>query len=236
MQCVVLAGGLGTRMRPATEAVPKILLPVAGRPFAAWQLEWLRSQGVTRVVLSVGHLGEQVEAYVGDGSAWGMVVRCVQDGERLLGTGGALTHAVAEGAVDEDFFVLYGDSYLQADLGAVARAYRAAGRPALMTVYANDGQWDRSNVRYRGGEIALYDKRRPTPDMGHIDYGLMVLSRRLVDGTGGGPARPGAWDLAELLHDLSRQGQLAAFEVTDRFYEIGSPAGLADLERHLLGS
>jgi NDP-sugar pyrophosphorylase family protein len=229
----VLAGGLGTRMRPATDAVPKVLLPVAGRPFVAWQLAWLRTQGVTGVVLSLGHLGEQVEAYVGDGSAWGLEVRCVYDGGRLLGTGGAIERAVSAASLDEAFFVVYGDSYLQVDLAAVAAAHRASARPALMTVYANAGRWDSSNVRYRGGAIELYDKRHPTPDMGHIDYGLMVLTPGLVTGAGG-PAgsadgvRP--WDLADLLHDLSRRDQLAAFEVTDRFYEIGSPAGLAELE------
>lgn len=233
MQCLVLAGGLGTRMWPSARRVPKTLLEVAGRPFAAWQLEWLRAQDVRRVVYSVGYLGDQVESYVGDGSRWRMSVTYVREGDELLGTGGALRLAADQGALEPDFFVLYGDSYLQVELTSVERAYRSAGLPALMTVYRNAGRWERSNVSYSKGAVTRYDKARPHPGMEYVDYGLLVLSRRLVEQR----IAPGlACDVAPVLRDLSIEGQLAGFEAPARFYEIGSPGGLADLESHLVGA
>lgn len=228
LQCLILAGGLGTRMRPQTELIPKALIPVRGKPFAFWQLEWLASQEVERVVYSVGHLGHMVEEYVGNGAAWGIDVRYVSEGPELLGTGGAIRLALNKGATDEEFFVLYGDSYLTLDLSDVEAAFRESGLPALMTVYRNDGMWDRSNVIYRDHRIVLYQKSaEPPPDMHHIDYGLSILSAEIVREYV--PAnRPS--DIAPVYSQLSSQGRLAAYEAQRRFYEVGSPEGLADLE------
>jgi NDP-sugar pyrophosphorylase family protein len=223
----ILAGGLATRLRPLTARVPKSLLTVAGRPFIFHQLEMLRSQGVERVVLCVGHLGEQVRATVGDGAIPGLTVSYSFDGEELLGTGGALKQALP--LLGDEFFVLNGDSYLPCSLAATQRAYRVARRPALMTVLRNDNRWDRSNVLYRDGELLAYDKRTPQEDMRHIDYGLAVLSQAVF-----APYRAArVLDLADVLSDLSRSGQLAAFEVSERFYEVGSLEGIRDAELFL---
>ncbi|HTZ09626.1 MAG TPA: sugar phosphate nucleotidyltransferase, partial [Acidimicrobiales bacterium] len=156
MQCLVLAGGLGTRMLPVTEQVPKCLLEVAGRPFAHWQLEWLASEGVDRVVFSIGHLGQAVRREVGDGSRFGVRVDYVDEGPELRGTGGAVRLAVEGGGLDESFFVLYGDSYLTVDLGAVARTFARRGAEALMTVFRNRGRWERSNAVFDGTMVTLY--------------------------------------------------------------------------------
>jgi len=233
VRCLVLAGGLGTRLDPVTRTVPKCLIPVAGRPFAHWQLEWLASQEVTDVVYSIGHLGDQVRAAVGDGTRFGVSVRYVEDGPRRRGTAGAVRLAVDEGALGEQFFVLYGDSWLSISLPAVARAYDAAGRPALMTVFRNRGRWEHPNAVFAGGMVTWYEKglADPPPAMEYVDYGLSVLDaavvRELV------PAGRAA-DLAEVFTPLSRAGRLAGFEATERFYEIGSPDGLAEVEA-LLG-
>jgi NDP-sugar pyrophosphorylase family protein len=232
LQCVVLAGGAGTRMRPHTETVPKALLPVLGRPFADWQLRLLAAGGVERLLYSVGYKGEMIHDFIGDGSRWGLRVSYVDEGERLRGTGGALRLALDEGALDDEFFVLYGDSYLPTDLRAVEQAWRRAQQPALMTVYRNDDRWDESNAIYADGRVILYDKSRPAnrvAQMRWIDYGLSVLSQPCVERIPAGELV----DLADLLHDLSTQGQLAGFEVTERFYEAGSPIGVRDLERYL---
>src|SRR5262245_26801177 len=109
MQCVILAGGLATRMRPLTDSIPKTLLPVAGHPSADMQLTWLAREGVSDVVYCVGHLGEMIEEYVGDGSRWGLAVRYVDDGPELRGTAGALRRAVSAGLLDPAFLVVYGD-------------------------------------------------------------------------------------------------------------------------------
>src|SRR3954466_3570200 len=113
----LLAGGLATRLRPITTRIPKALVEVAGRPFIDHQLALLRRNGIRRVVLCLGYLGEQVQAYLGDGRAIGMQLRYSFDGERLLGTGGALRRAVP--LLGQVCWVMYGDSYLDIDYQAV---------------------------------------------------------------------------------------------------------------------
>lgn len=234
LQCVILAGGLGTRMRPVTEAIPKALVPVNGVPFVDHQLAWLAGHGVSEVVLSIGHLGGMLRDHVGDGARHGLRARYVDEGENLRGTAGALRLALEEGALEESFLLTYGDSYLPVDFGAFAQAFERAGTPAMMAVFRNEGRWDTSNVVVAGERVALYDKRRRDPvaaaRMAFIDYGLSGLRRSVVEER----VAPGTRaDLADLFHALSVEGELAAYEVGTRFFEIGSPSGLADLERFL---
>jgi NDP-sugar pyrophosphorylase family protein len=219
---VVLAGGLATRLRPLTERIPKILLEVAGRPFAEHQLGLLKAHGLHDVVYCVGHLGEQVEVALGDGARWGMRCRYLFDGPRLLGTGGAVLRAIP--LVASPFFVLYGDSYLDCDYAAIEAAFRASGRRGLMTVYRNDDQFDRSNVEFDDGRIVRYDKVARTPAMRYIDYGLGVLTAEAFEpwATSDEP-----FDLATVYQCLVAGGALAGYEVPERFYEIGSAEGLA---------
>jgi NDP-sugar pyrophosphorylase family protein len=223
----ILAGGLATRLRPVTSVVPKAMVEVAGKPFVAHQLELLRSRGVRRVVLCLGHLGEQVEAFVGGGSAFGLEIACSYDGDRLLGTGGALRRALP--ALGDGFLVLYGDSYLDCDYADVARTFVEAGTLGLMTVFRNEGRWDASNVLFRDGRILRYSKRDRSPEMEHIDYGLGALRAAAFE-----PYAEGApLDLATVYEDLLGRGQLAGYEVARRFYEIGSPEGLEETRRLL---
>jgi NDP-sugar pyrophosphorylase family protein len=223
----ILSGGLATRLHPLTEKIPKALLRVAGKPFVTWQLEYLRAQGANRIVLCVGYLGEQIEAEVGNGSAFGLDVRYSWDGPQLLGTGGALKRALP--VLSDRFFVFYGDSYLPVDFRAVERSFLESGRPALMTVLKNQDRWDKSNVLFQNGRIVEYNKQRPRPEMHYIDYGLGIVSASLFESRP--PNRP--FDLAELYHELSVQGELAGFEVFERFYEIGSQAGLRETDEFL---
>lgn len=227
MQCVILAGGLGTRMRPHTEQVPKAMLPVAGRPFVDHQLELLTRQGYADVVFCTGHLGEMLREHVGDGARHGLRVTWSDDGPELRGTGGALRLASTRSLLDDRFGVLYGDSYLPIDARAVHRAAEDAGQPALMTVFRNEGRWETSNVVYADGMVQRYAKGTRDPRMQHIDYGLSVLTRSAIDER---IAADASGDLATTLEQLSADHQLAGYEVHRRFYEIGSPSGLADLE------
>jgi NDP-sugar pyrophosphorylase family protein len=223
----ILSGGLATRLRPLTETIPKGLVQVAGKPFVAWQLEYLRSQGASRVVLCIGHLGEQLKAAVGDGSAFGLEVSYSWDGPRLLGTGGALKQALS--LLGDRFFVFYGDSYLPVDFQSVQRSFLRSGKPALMTVLENHDRWDRSNILFRQGLIVEYNKHNPRLEMMHIDYGLGILSSSLLADC----PQDTASDLADIYHSLSVRGGLAGFEVFDRFYEIGSPVGLQETDAFL---
>jgi NDP-sugar pyrophosphorylase family protein len=223
----ILAGGLATRLSPVTEKVPKSLIEIAGRPFVTYQVELLRRNGLIEVVFCVGNLGDILEEFLGDGSRFGVSIHYSYDGPTLLGTGGALRKALP--LLRESFFVLYGDSYLECDYAAVEKAFLKAGSLGLMTVMQNGGKWDRSNVTFRNGQIIQYDKQNPSPNMQYIDYGLGALKAAALD------SYPPSvnFDLETVYKNLISQGQLAAFEVTQRFYEIGSPQGILDLEEHL---
>ena len=223
----VLAGGLATRLRPLTERIPKALVEVNGVPFIDHQLALLRRNGSRRVVLCLGYRGEQVEAHVGGGAAYGLEVYYSFDGARLLGTGGALRSAAD--LLGEVFWVLYGDSYLDFDYQAVWEYFAALNAPGLMTVLCNEGRWDRSNVVFEQGQLRHYDKRRPKPEMKHIDYGAALLRRDALLRIP--PDEP--YDLADLYAELVRAGEMIGYEVTQRFYEIGSLSGLRETEEYL---
>ena len=223
----ILAGGLATRLRPVSETIPKALVPVAGKPFVDHQLALLASQGVKRVVFGLGHLGEMVEAHLGR-EAWGMEIGYCYDGPKLLGTAGALRRAVPQ--LGERFFVLYGDSYLPVDYSAVEARFLACGKLGLMTVFRNEGRWDTSNVEFANGRVLAYDKSRRTLAMHHIDYGLCVFRMEAFAGT----SETEASDLASVMQGLLAKGEMAAYEVGERFYEVGTFSGIEELEGYLL--
>jgi NDP-sugar pyrophosphorylase family protein len=233
MQAVVLAGGLGTRLGELGAATPKTLMEVGGRPFADHQLAWLGAEGVDEAVYCLGHLGAQVRDFVGDGSRWGLRVAYVEDGETLAGTAGALRRALDAGVLAPRFFVVYGDSHLTVSLADMDAAFAASGLDAMMAVFRNDGRYDTSNVVFEDGRLVRYDKARPrewADRMHHIDYGVSVLDRSVIADR----VAPGAVaDLAGVLRDLSVAGRLGGFEVHHRFYEIGTPASLAELDELL---
>jgi NDP-sugar pyrophosphorylase family protein len=218
----ILAGGLGTRMSPLTDRLPKAMLKVGGEPFIAHQLRLLALYGATDVVLCLGHLGEQVVEFVGDGRGFGVAVRYAFDGDRAMGTGGALRRALP--MLGERFFVLYGDSYLDIDYRQVDEAFHRHRKPALMTIFRNEGKWGPGNVELRDDGSILYDKRRSGPAMSHIDFGLSVISRAAL----AGHPDHGPFDLADFYHDLSKRGELAAHESRFRFFEIGTPGALEE--------
>lgn len=223
----ILAGGLAKRLRPITETIPKALVEVAERPFVEWQLDYLHQQGIRHVVLCLGYLGEQIQELIGDGQRFGLKVDYSYDGDHLLGTGGALRKALP--MLGNAFFVYYGDSYLPIDFTDIEKSFRLQNQPALMTVLKNGDRWDKSNVLFSDGELLEYNKHSPSEDMAYIDYGLGVLSADVL------LAYPEdqPFDLAEVYHHLSLEGELAGFEVFERFYEIGSFGGLKETENYL---
>jgi NDP-sugar pyrophosphorylase family protein len=223
----ILAGGLATRLRPATEKIPKSLLEVNGEPFIAQQLRLLKTNGASQVVLCVGFLGEMVRGVVGNGHAFGLEVHYSFDGPALLGTAGALKRALP--LLGKTFLTLYGDSYLLCDYAGVAREFMASGKQALMTVFRNEGQWDTSNVEFEDGRILAYSKKERTPRMKFIDYGLGAFTAKAFERV---PADR-AFDVADLYGQILADGELAGVEVKRRFYEIGSPAGLEETARFI---
>lgn len=228
MPVVILAGGLATRLRPITEKIPKSLVEVAGEPFINRQLKYLEQQGIKKVTLCIGYLGEMVQSVVGDGSQFGIDITYSLDGIKLLGTGGAIKKALP--FLDERFFVLYGDSFLPISFSKVEEKFTASLKPALMTILRNADQWDKSNVSYVGGELIKYDKEFPSPDMAYIDYGLGVLSKKLFESY----RQDTPFNLSQIYKNLSLKSDLEGYPVDSRFYEIGSHQGLKETAHYFL--
>jgi len=223
----ILAGGLATRLRPLTETIPKALIEICGEPFVDWQLRLLSQRGITKVVFCVSYRSEMIQKYVGDGSKYGIEVIYSEDGPIQLGTAGAIRKALP--LLGDNFMVLYGDSYLPIDYRAVERAFYTSQKPALMTLYGNDGAFDTSNVIFTHGNLQKYAKGESSPDMTHIDYGLSIFNRSVFEPyPDGSPA-----DLSDIFTDLSAAGLLASYEVNERFYEIGSLKGIENLSGYI---
>ncbi len=220
MQCLIIAGGLATRLRPITEKIPKSMVPVHGRPFLEYQLSLLRRNGIEDFVMCVGFLGEQIEDYFGNGSEFGVNIKYSYEKDKLLGTGGAVRNALD--LVEDEIFIMYGDSYLDINYKEVFDYFLSVEFPALMTTFKNDDRWDRSNVVFKNNIVELYDKKKQIPQMEYIDYGLSVLTKDVIKEI---PVNT-VYDLSDMFNRLSIAKQLAGFEVFTRFYEIGSKDGL----------
>lgn len=225
---VILAGGLATRLRPLTTTIPKALIEINGEPFVAHQLRLLKKNDIKRVVLCVGYLGEMIQDVIDSGDKFEVEVLYSYDGAKLLETAGAVRKALP--LLEDNFFVMYGDSYLPINFAAVQQSYLEQQKLALMTVFYNQGQWDTSNVEYSNGQIIAYDKLHLTAAMHYIDYGLGVFNRDAFTSVDNDKVN----DLAQLYQVLLQKQQVAAFAVKERFYEIGSFAGLKELEQYLL--
>lgn len=224
---LILAGGIATRLRPVTEKIPKAMLEVGGKPFIEHQLKLLARNGVARVIICAGYLGDQIKDFVGDGSRFGLSAEFVLDGETLRGTGGAVKNAAR--LAGDAFFVMYGDSYLTEPFAPVEEYFLHNKKQALMTVYENNGLYDTSNIVFRDGSIAVYDKKNLTPEMRWIDYGLCMFRREAFDTDRFGDR----FDLSQLLGELVTRGEVLGWQVKERFYEIGSFSGLEETSRLL---
>ena len=229
MQVVIISGGLGTRLKSLASDIPKALVPVAGRPFVEHQLELLRTQGLKEIVICTGHLGDQIENHLQDGAAFGVSIRYSrEDAGALLGTGGALVNALP--LLAEEFLVTYGDSYLPTPFGAFMDRCHKSGLPAMMSVYRNAGKWDQSNVRVDGNRVGFYSKKAVSGSCDFIDYGLSYFRKEVIRRYAQ-IALP--LDLAVVHEALVSANELGAYRVEERFYEVGKPEGVAELNGYL---
>ena len=225
LPAAVLAGGRATRLGTVAAEKPKALIEVAGAPFVDHQLALLRSYGIERVVMLIGHLGEQIRDALGDGSRLGLQVDYSEDPPGLAGTAGALRRALPK--LGDEFMLLYGDTYLRIDYADLGRAFRDSGQLGLMAVLRNEGRWDTSNTSVAGDRVLRHDKREPDPEMEWIDYGVGALRAEALD------VAPEASDLSDVYGRLAELGELAAYVATERFYEIGTPEALAETDAFL---
>ena len=222
MQIVILAGGLATRLRPLSLGMPKSMIQVLGKPFLAYQLDILRAAGINDVVLCVGHLGEQIAAHFKDGRDFGVQISYSWEKGDLLGTGGALKNAA--NLLQPQFFIMYGDSYLRFDYQKMYAAFKTCEYPTMMAVYKNQNKFERSNSVVKDGLVVVFDKKWLHAGMDFIDYGISMLSREVLNLIPDGQV----FDLSDLFRQLASGRNLLAYEVEERFYEIGSFQGLKD--------
>lgn len=220
-QVVVLMGGLGTRL--GLKDIPKAMADINGYPFFDYQLKLLKRWRFHKFLFLVGYQAEYIENYYGDGSKWQVNIQYSYDGKKQLGTGGALRNAADK--LEEDFLLIYGDSFMDVDYQEVVYRYyleKSEGNLALMTILENENLYDKSNVIYQNGKIKLYDKINFSNEMRYIDYGISMLSKDILNN------ERESFDLAEIMTSLSKIGKISGQVVTKRFYEIGSPASMQE--------
>jgi MurNAc alpha-1-phosphate uridylyltransferase len=222
----ILAGGYATRLGSLTADIPKCLIEINGRPFVDWQLELLIENGFSEFIMCVSYKSDAIQEYLGDGSDRGVNIQYSLDGEKQLGTGGAIQKALPK--LGDAFGVIYGDSYLPTNYLAAQQFFLSSQTLALMTVYQNENQFDYSNVEFFNGRLIKYEKGSKNRHMRHIDYGITFFRE---------PAfRPWgdclSFDLSEVCQQLVMQGHLLGFEVFERFYEIGSIQGIEEFSEY----
>jgi NDP-sugar pyrophosphorylase family protein len=225
MQAAILAGGLGTRLKPLTGTVPKAMVPVNGRPFLEYEIELLKKSGVRDIVLCVGHFGEKIREHFREGKAFGVRIRYSSDGKKLLGPIGGLK--MAEEFLDDAFFVTYGDAYLRIGYRTMMETLIESQALGLMAVYRNNGKYGKSDVVVRDGQVVEYDKKAGKPEMVWINFGVSALRKTALKGVKEGEFL----DEESFYKSLIRKRQLLSFEVDERFYEIGSPTGLDEFSK-----
>lgn len=222
---VILAGGLATRLGRLSKKTPKSLILVNEKPFISYQLQLLKNRGFEKVIICIGYLGNLIQKYVKDGKQFGLSVTYSEDGEQLLGTAGALCKVST--LVNENFFVLYGDSYLMVDYKAIQKKFEEQSKPALMTIYKNNDKGDRSNIEFSNNRIINYDKKNKTISMKYIDFGLSILKKNIFY------SNETFDDLSFFFQKLLTENRLASFEVFQKFYEIGSIDGLNEFKNFI---
>lgn len=226
-QIVVLTGGRGTRLYPLTKSIPKYLMKINNIPFLGHQLNLFKRNKIESVILCLGYLSEKIIEYIGDGSRFGLSVQfSVENSENLLGTLGALKKA--ENLLHDNFFVIWGDSYLETDFQHIGRQFLKTSKLGLMTVYKNKNQLIPSNIAIKDGLVIDYEKNK-CKNFDYVDYGLSLFNNKVLNFFSSNKKL----DIAELNKKLISMNQLAAYEVRERFYEIGSFSGIKELEKHL---
>ncbi|MEM3795593.1 MAG: sugar phosphate nucleotidyltransferase [Thermoprotei archaeon] len=231
MQAVIIAGGLGTRLRPLTNTTPKAMVPIKGKPFLEYKIEALRKQGVDKFTICVGYLGHKITEYFGDGSKLGVKITYSSDGDRLLGPIGALKKA--EHTLDEAFLYTYGDNYLDVDCGKLMRRLLESSKLAVMAVYHNRNTYGKSDVEVdfniEGGLVVRFDKSTQNRGLEWINYGILAIRKDAIR-----PLKPNVFiDEKEFYDTLIERHEMLAYEVKNRFYDIGTPTSLQEFEDYV---
>lgn len=224
---MILAGGRAKRLGKSAKETPKVMIDVAGEPFISHQLKLLKRSGFDRAIILTGHLGDQIKEFVGDGSSFELAIEYSDDGSKSLGTGGAIQKSLSK--VDDEFAIIYGDSYLDTRFEPILYRFRKSGKHGLMTILKNCNHWHPSNVCFHQHLVESYDKESPSADMEYIDFGFSILKKSAFDSF----KKKKSFDLGEVFKELIEAKQLVGYEVSQRFYDIGTPEGLIEARAYL---
>ena len=227
MQMIILCGGLATRLGKITKNIPKSMVKIKNKPFLEYQIEILKKRSIKDIVLCVGHLSDQIEQYFGNGENFGVNIKYSYDGDKQLGPIGALKNA--EDLLKEDFFIMYGDSYIDVDFQQISSFFKKHDKLGLMVVYKNFNKYDKSNLIIKDNIIIAYGEKERTEDMVYIDYGTSILSKKSMKLI----PKNTFYSTGQLFTDLISKGELIAFEVKNRFYHIGNPDALEEFNNYI---
>jgi MurNAc alpha-1-phosphate uridylyltransferase len=225
----ILAGGFATRIKPISDSIPKSLIDIKGKPFLEWQLQLLEKNKCELVVICISHKSEMIEEFLHKRAKSQLKIRLSWDGQKQLGTGGALIKAM--NLLGPAFMVLYGDSYIDIDYEEVANFFLKENRLALMTIMKNDVHAEISNVIYDNGLIKKYNKEKYEESMDYIDFGLNIFKAEAFINY---PLNQEV-DLSAIQSDLATQQQIVGFLVNHRYYEVGSYKGIQDFSEFIGG-
>jgi len=230
MQAVILAGGLGMRLRPITETVPKPMVEVAGVPYLEHQIRMLARQEIRDIVMLTGYLGEQIETYFGSGSRLDVSMRYSKEPEPL-GTAGALR--LAEPLLREEFLVIYGDSYLPIDYRPILHLLNISGVTGVVTVYDNRlGDTSvKSNIALDSHQsITAYAKDSAASlPLEYVDAGVLAFRREIVNLI---PPQQNVALEQEILPLLISRKALRGYITAQRFYDIGTLERIQSIEHY----
>jgi len=226
MQIVVLCGGKATRLYPLTKKIPKSMIKISGKIFLEHQIDLLKKNGLSDIVLCVGYKAEQIKKYFGDGKNFGVEIKYSSDKKKLLGTGGALKKA--ENLLEDSFLVMYGDSYLPFNFQKAIKFFKKSNKLGLMTVFKNLNKYEPSNVEVEKNLVKSYSKKRKTKKMKYIDYGVIIFKKEALKFI----PKNKVYNLSKLLQTLIKKKQLLTYPAEKRFYQIGSPEGLEEFKKY----
>jgi NDP-sugar pyrophosphorylase family protein len=225
MQIAIIAGGLGTRLGPITKNTPKSMIMISGKPFIEHQMQLLKKAGIDNIVLCLGHQSELIQDYCGDGSKFGLNIKYSCE-SNPLDTAGALK--LASHLLEDYFFTLYGDSYILVDFYEMLTRLLSKNKLALMSVYKNSNQFDRSNTIIENDVVTYYNKEK-SEGCNYIDYGVNLFNKDVLRFV---PENT-SYSLGTLFAKLIEQKELLAYQVEKRFYEIGSFYGLKEFSKYI---
>lgn len=232
-QAVILSAGLGTRLRPLTDGVPKVMIPVAGKPLLEWHIEQFKKHGVGEFFINLHYLPDVIKNYFGDGSRWGVKIEYVLEEPDIRGTAGGVKNF--DGKLRGDFFVVYGDIYSEVDYGAMAGAFAAHPDAIGMELVGETDHPEDSDLVEVNNElrfVKIYQKPHATlPRRYKSMRGIYIFNQKILQYI---PPKTYYEIDHQLLPDIIVKGEkFYGYETSNYLYDIGTPERYRTVEEYV---